>query len=189
MSGIFARRNYDNCFQTEILEQTTKPGKISLESSVARSNSTCYSSNSPYSNRVHNSGDLNITNYADAVSIENYLLNLDLPSSKCLDINALSEKDKRLKIEADKYKNIYNVVDCSDDISTKYSRLNNNINLIKEKPYNRYEFPLLNPSDFVYYGIDNTKQIGNNRAGVSTRIESKDSLSIEIDNLKKVLAK
>jgi hypothetical protein len=121
--------------------------------------------------------------------MENYLLNLDIPDSKCMDVNTLVEKDKRLKAEADKHKSIYNIQDCGDDISTRYSRLNNNINEIKDKPYNRYEFPLLDPKEFVYYGIEKTPQIGNNRAGVSTRIDIKDVIQQEVEFLKRVLVK
>lgn len=189
MSGIFARRNYDSCFQNEIVQQTTKPGVIALEPSVARSEKTCFSKNAPHSNRVRNIGDLNIPSFGDVVTMENYLLNLDIPDSKCMDVNTLVEKDKRLKIEADKHKYIYNIPDCGGDISTKYSRLNNNINEIKDKPYNRYEYPLLNPTEFVYYGIDKTPQVGNNRTGISTRIDIKDVIAREVNDLKKVLVK
>jgi hypothetical protein len=185
MSGIFARRNYDTCFQSEIIDQTTKPGTIALEPTVARSEKSCYSKNYPHSNRVRNSGDLNIVNYADAIHIENYLLNLDLPNSKCLSVEALTEKNKILEKEAIKLKNIYNVQDCDVDlVSTRYTRLTNNINEIKEKAFNRYEYPLLNPLDFVYYGIDSTNQLGNSRSGISTRIDVKDKLTKKIETLK-----
>lgn len=189
MSGIFSRRNYDNCLQNEIVDRTTKPGTITLEPSVSRSDKTCFSKNSPHSNRVRNTSNLNIRSIGDIVTMENYLLNLDIPDSKCMDVNTLVEKDKRLKAEADKHKNIYNVPDCGDDISTRYSRLNNNVNEIKDKPYNRYEFPLLDPKEFVYYGIEKTPQIGNNRAGISTRIDIKDVIQKEVELLKRVLVK
>ena len=189
MSGIFTRRNYDDCFQRDIIKTTTKPGHIVLEPSVNTSNKTCYSLNSPHPTRSRNNSDMGLMNYQNLVNLENYLLNLDIPDSKCLKINTLQEKDKRLKAEAKKYNANFKLTDCSNDISTKYSRLNSNINMVKELPYNRYEFPIIDPYEFVYYGINNTKQIGNNRAGISTRIDIKDSLTNDINKLKKVLVK
>ena len=172
MSGYFSRPMYDNCYTEESLNSSIKPGLL-VFNTIQEPEANCFSKNGPRNTRKLNSSELDI-NYKNAIDIESSLKGLDVPLSRCFDNNTLLEKDKRLK-------QVYDSLDkkkvstCNDFLDNTHTRLNTQIN-VNELPYNRYDFPIIDPREFVFYGFDDNNTIGNDRQGMSSRIQVKNLL-------------
>jgi hypothetical protein len=87
-------------------------------------------------------------------------------------LNTLQEKNNRLREFSKNHKNT--VENCSDYLDPRYTRLNQNVLSLKSAFLNRFEFPLLDPKNSVFYGINNTLQIENSRHGLSSRVNEKE---------------
>ena len=52
MSSVFARLNYDNCFQNDIVKQSTGPGNYKLFTGQTDNKSACHSLNGSRNDRT-----------------------------------------------------------------------------------------------------------------------------------------
>ena len=172
MSGVFNRTRYDVSYFPEFIDQETGPGVYEISELAGERPDKCVSNFGPRSNSIRGNGEIPSGDLLDRKEIENYLLNLDIPNSRTLSLNTLQEKNKRLKEYSKNHK--HTVDNCSDFLDPRYSRLDMTVLNLKSKYINRYDFPILNPLNSVYYGIPTTSQTGNSRHGLSSRTDEKD---------------
>jgi hypothetical protein len=65
---------------------------------------------------------------------------------------------------------------CNKSLESSFSRLNNVVTDIRSKNQTRFDFPIIDPKEFVYMGINmgtGKEQIGSNRFGINSRQEAK----------------
>lgn len=175
MSGYNSRKIYDNCYSMEFINQQVNPCKYSLFEPYSENNIKCDSLNGPRANKTRASGELGDINIIDRTNIESQLYNLDVPDARCITINSMEEKNKRLSETIKNTKFNYNYCKNND---TLYSRLDIPVNDFRSVNFNTYQYPIINPNQFVYYGIQNTEQYGNQRFGVDTQLQAKDSIGL-----------
>ena len=200
MAGIYSRKIYDECYDTEFINQQDNPGKYRTFNDFAENKDYCLSLNGPRSNKHISTGELGKLNDIDfnkdfdqfilnnnsyKKEIESQLLNLDIPNSKCLHDNTLIEKNDKLNKLSDKFNSNIKFNTC-DNNNINYSRLDSPVKNLRSVFINRYDFPIIEPSEFVYYGYNGNsdimssssiKQINNERFGENTTLKIKDSIS------------
>lgn len=174
MSGLFTHEIYDSCYNNELTNQQINPGLFQLDKQRTISNNNCMTYNGPRGNSYRENADLNLTDFNYKSEIENNLLNIDLPNSKCIKNNTVNDKNNRLLNITNKQQLKNN--QCSDFLDYKYSRLDNLALDLKTAHINRYDFPIIDPRENVYYGIGNTNQQKNAREGINTRLMLKDAI-------------
>lgn len=175
MSGYNARKPYDECYEKEFINQQVNPCKYQLDGTYAENNSKCHALNGPRSNMPRGTGELGNTDSIYRTDIESQLYNLDIPDSKCITFKTMKEKNERLA-KIVKSKTIeYSL--CNKIEDTNYTRYDNPVSNIRSVYINRYDFPIINPKEFVYYGITGTDQINNNRFGIDSQLAAKDAIS------------
>jgi len=175
MAGHFSRKIYDNCYSIEFVDQQVDPCKYKTDNIYGQSNIQCHSLNGPRANKARSTGELGDTVYPHRVEIESMLHNLDVPDSKIISLNTMKEKNERLaKITTGKKINYTN---CGKSQDYTYSRLDAPVNELRSVEIKRWEFPIIDPKEWVYNGYDKTEQTGNQRFGVNTQIAAKDKIS------------
>ena len=175
MSGIFARKKYDECYSIEYIHQQVNPAKYKINESFAENDKKCNSLNGPRANKSRSTGELGNTNIGYRTHVESLLQNLDVPDSRCISLQTMQEKNERLgKIVTSEKINYSN---CSDEQDTIYSRLDIPVNNYRSIYINRFEYPIIDPKEFVYYGYEKSnEQINNQRFGVNTQLAAKDKI-------------
>jgi len=176
MAGIFTKTRFDETLNNQFINQQVNPGQYQLNKNYAESDKKCGSYNGPRQNSRTANSEITTKNLQERSEIENYLYNLDIPTSRTLTMQLLDSKNKKLKeIKEDLKTDI--VKDCEDDFKNNYTRLNYSVMDSRTITFNRIDTSLKEQVDNIYYGFDDTKQIGNNRFGYNTRLEAKDSIA------------
>lgn len=175
MSGYNSRKIYDECYNYEFINQQVNPCKYNLLPSFGENISKCTALNGPRANKNRSTGELGDSNYSYRTDIESQLFNLDVPDSRCITANTIKDKNERLNKLIKETKVNYLLCDKNQD--TMYSRLDIPVNDYRSININRYEYPIVDPKEYVYYGVPNTKQINNERFGVNTQLEAKDKIN------------
>lgn len=171
MASYFSRQRYDQCYNTEFINQQVNPGKYNVNPEVAENNSICHSLNGPRANRNNVTGELGKNDLVYRTDIESMLYNLDVPVSRCMDKQTLVEKNERLKKISKENKS----EDCKNN-AFSYTRLNEPALFVRDAEYKRYGHPIIDPINWVFNGINGTEQAGNERFGVNTKLKAKDSV-------------
>jgi len=175
MSAYFTRQAYDDCNIKEELNISIRPSMYRLET-PNENDKRCFPLNGLRNTRSMTSSQLN-AQYAPVVEIENSLYNLDIPLSRCITGRTLVDRDEKIN-------KLYNSIpkveptSCEANSGFIYTRLEPQ-KRTAEMPYNRYDYPLIDPKEWVFYGNEDTK--GNNRDGRSTRYDS----DIKLDAMNK----
>jgi hypothetical protein len=173
MSGINSRPRFDTCDIDNILAITVNPGKYTLSEDQISQQPFCINNTQRMSSRVGRVSALDHKNASSLVDIESHLHNLDTTLSNCSLNRTLDEKNQRAQA-------LYNTLDmgvcAAEQLKTIYSKLDIDSNMFREATSHRFDFPIIPPSDFTYFGIDGTEQIGNNRDGINTRLQAKDRI-------------
>lgn len=175
MSSHFSRKIYDNCYSLEFIDQQVNPCKYRTYEPFAENNIKCHSFNGPRANKARSTGELGDTQIAFRTDLESQLFNLDVPDSRCITLKTMKEKNERLAKIADT--NIVTYSDCNKKQDYKYTRLETPVSDLRSVYINRYEYPIIDPYESVYYGTDGTNQMGNERFGINTQIRAKDAIS------------
>jgi hypothetical protein len=175
MSGIYAKKIYDQCYTTEFIDQQVNPCKYRTYPPYGEHANICHSLNGPRANKARSTGELGDTDRVFRTDIESQLFNLDIPDSKCVTMKTMKEKNERLARIAQNKKVKYSL--CGTEQDTLYSRLDIPVNKYRSIYINRYEYPIIDPREWVYYGTPNTNQFGNQRFGVNTQLEAKDAVT------------
>ena len=212
MAGIYSRKLYDECYNTEFINQQVNPCRYRTLDEFAENKLPCNAINGPRTNKIRGTGELgkiddvnNFTNYINSnngfrTEIESQLYNLDIPDSRCITMNTLEEKTQRIneyikKLNVDvKYNDCNQKQDESyslleeqklDNNNYNYTRLNHPVNNLRSVFINRFDFPIIDPQEFIYNGYDgsselvennNINQNGNERFGQNTQLRAKDSI-------------
>lgn len=174
MSGYNSRINFDKNYYNEFVNQQTNVGEYRLNKIYAENDNKCYSLNGPRQNNYKANTEVLSYNLMDRKEIENYLRNLDVYNSKYNNSNTLANKKNKLDKLLDN-KNINNYFECDKILNYNYTRLNNDILDNKSVNINRFEYPIIEPSKYVYYGVKNTDQKDNERNGINSRLKAKDN--------------
>jgi len=175
MASHFARKIYDNCYSLEFIDQQVNPCKYRTYEPYAENNEKCHALNGPRANKARSTGELGNTNIVYRTDIESQLFNLDVPDSRCITLKTVKEKNERLAKIAKSQK--VNYSECGNNQDTIYSRLDIPVNDFRSIYINRYEHPIIDPTEFVYYGTANTEQVGNQRWGVNTQLAAKNKVN------------
>ena len=182
----FTRSTYDQANTNSQHVQSTKASYLTFNTLQEHPNA-CHSANGPRNNRPNASSELGV-NRIIAVNIESMLKGIGPGSelSRNIDINSFLKNETKLVNE---YDNISKKIpeSCSTLLDTSYTRLNPNEKL-QEKSWNRYEYQIDNSTSRVYNGIQGFTQ-GNNRQGLSTRIDVHDQLEKKNKVMRKLAGK
>jgi hypothetical protein len=178
MSGIYSRKNYDDCYYP-ILKQMTEG---SIEHKINNDkihNNYCINNNLPMNSRAAfmSSLDYKNKNIENFVDLESHLKNLDLPLSQQINGRTIPERNVVLNKISDK---IIKEQCNGEEFSDINTRLESPPIFIRESTITRFDYPVVPHTSYFYNGYENTLQKGNNRSGVNTRLMAKDS----IDNIK-----
>ena len=174
MSGHNARKLYDQCYTTEFIDQQVNPCKYRTYEPYGENTIKCQSLNGPRANKARSTGELGDTDRVFRTDIESQLFNLDVPDSKCITLKTVKEKNERLARIARTRTINYN--SCDNNQNYKYSRLEIPVNNFRSIYINRYDYPIIDPVNWVYNGIQNTNQIGNERFGINSQLKAKDAV-------------
>ena len=174
MSGIFTKQKYDNCYTDEFYVQEVNPGRYRIDKNFAESEYKCSSTFGPRQNSRNANSETPAGNLHERKDIENYLLNLDIPDSRCMNLNTLLEKNQRL-YNLTKNKKC-EVESCEKILDFNYTRLDEPVLNLRSVYINRFGYPIVDPMSTLYYGMEGTEQCGNSRFGVNTQLAAKDSL-------------
>lgn len=175
MSGYNSRKIYDNCYSKEFIHQQVNPSKYRTANIFGENNDKCHALNGPRANMSRSTGELGNTDIGFRTEIESQLHNLDVPDSRCITLQTVNEKNKRLTQIAKSRKIKYS--NCDKKSDNQYSRLNMPVNDLRSVYINRYDYPIIDPKEFVYYGTSGTEQINNQRWGINTQLQAKDKIS------------
>lgn len=216
MAGIYSRKIYDQCYNTEFIDQQVNPCKYRTLNEFAENKLPCHAINGPRTNKIRSTGELgkidnvnDFTNYINnnngfRTEIESQLYNLDIPDSRCITMNTLEEKNQRIndhikKLNVDvkynecnlKHDETYSLLNDNqeqklDNNNYNYTRLNHPVNNLRSVFINRFNFPIIDPQEFIYNGYNgssvlvednnNINQNGNERYGQNTQLRAKDSI-------------
>ena len=171
MAGINSRPRFDTCDIDNILNITLNPGKYALSEDQISATPFCLNNIQKTSSRSGRVSALDNRNAAVLVDIESHLQNLDTPLSNCSLNRTLDDKTQKAQ-------QLYNGLDvglCSaNQLKTEYTKLDIPSNMFREATSHRFDFPIIPPSDFTYFGINGTEQVNNHRDGMNTRLQAKD---------------
>jgi len=175
MSGIFSRKIYDDCYQSNRLNQGTAPGLYKVDSAQVN-NASCVAANGMNNLRSIWYGPNEVQNITALSDIESHLKNLDLPDSRCLEGKTVSEKNAYANYLSKNMKT--NKTLCSRNLEPSNTRLEGSVLDVKMAPQTRFDYPIRDPRSFVYFGFTNpgSEQVGSNRFGINTRIQAKDMI-------------
>lgn len=184
MSSHSSRILYDKCATIEDTKRITGVGQW-IHNTPQEHKSACFSNNGPRDGRKMASANLDV-NYRDAIDIENSLFGLDMPNTRCIDQRTLIERDNKLnKIYNDAKKRVRGQKCTPNVLELKNTRLDLYAETT-EKPFDRYDYPIIDPRNWVFNGhgnkfISNTE--GKDRSGRSTRHDYK----VQVEPYLKVL--
>jgi hypothetical protein len=173
MSGISTRTPYDSNYLNEYINQETGPGAYRINDIYSENINKCVSNLGPRQNSHLTNTEIPTINIEYRKDVENYLLNLDLPTSRSMQLNTLNEKNYKLD-NFFKNKNL-SIRECNNFLNPQYTRLEQNVLDNRSIFINRFDHPIIDPKSTVYYGVPSTEQVGNNRFGVNTRLQAKDN--------------
>lgn len=172
MSGIFSRKIYDDCYQSNRVNQHTAPGSYRVNPTQLY-NAGCVSSNGTSNMRGVWYGPNEVQHIQALSDIESHLKNLDVPDSRCLQGRTMIEKNLYANLLS-KGINTNNKI-CSRNLEPTNTRLEASTLDVKMAPQTRFDFPIRDPRSYVYYGFETkgSEQVGSSRFGVNTRLQAK----------------
>ncbi len=173
MSGIFSRKIYDDCYQSNRLNQGVAPGLYKVDSTQIN-NASCIAANGMNNLRSVWYGPNEVGNITALSDIESHLKNLDLPDSRCVEGRTVAEKNAYANNLSKSIKS--NKTLCSRNLEPSNTRLESSVLDVKMAQQTRFDFPIKDPRSFVFYGMSapGSEQVGSNRFGVNTRLQAKD---------------
>ena len=168
MSSTYTRKNYDECFQEEIIRTSKGPGNYRVNE-VQKSRQPSYTVQDVVSFRdnVYNPA----TNVGDLTNVESHLMRLDNRDSRCLNGRTLEDLNKcgeSLVAKIPKSRK-----DGNKNLNSSYSRMERPALDVREMTTSRFDFPIEDPRKGVYYGMTE-QQNGDERFGFDSRLMAKD---------------
>jgi len=173
MSGISSRKIYDNCYQSNFTNQETGPGSYKVNLNQINQ-PDCIGLNGINNFRGFWNAPNEVENIEILSDIESHLRMLDLPDNKCIDGRTLIERNNKITKVAEKMKN--KIGYCNQLLEPSFTRLNSVVSDVKSMRQSRFDFPIIDPKEYVYNGINmgyGKEQMGSNRFGINSRQEAK----------------
>ena len=170
MSGVSSRKIYDQCYQSNRINQETASGSYKVDSSQIKQ-AACVGANGVNNYKGFWYGLNEINNINVLSDVESHLKNLDIPDSRCLEGRTLIEKNNNALKLLGTYKNVSDT--CNRQLESTNTRLEMPVTNIKMMAQSRYDFPIIDPRAFVYMGLT-AEQSGSNRFGINSRLQAKD---------------
>lgn len=180
MSSIYTRKNYDDCFQEEIIRTSKGPGNYRVNV-VQKSSKPSYpvQDTVSYRDNIYNPN----TSTGDHVNIESHLMRLDDRDSRCVEGRTLEDLNRcgaSLVAKIPK-----NRGDGNKNLNSSYSRMERSALDVREMTTSRFDFPIEDPRKGVYHGMTE-HQNGDERFGFNSRLMAKDMLAADYyDAIKK----
>lgn len=170
MSGISSRKIYDQCYQSNRINQETASGTYKVNTSQINQ-AACIGANGVNNYRGFWFGLNEINNINVLSDVESHLKNIDIPDSRCLEGRTLIEKNNNALKLVGTFKNVSET--CNRQLESSNTRLEVPVTDVKMMTQSRYDFPIIDPRAFVYMGIT-SEQSGSNRFGINSRLQAKD---------------
>jgi hypothetical protein len=175
MSGISTRKIYDECFQSNRIEQETGAGTYKVHIAQIEQ-PDCIGLNGINTYRGFWNAPNEVKNIEVLSDIESHLRMLDLPDNKCIDGRTLIERNNIA--EKLSQKKVNTTTFCSRTLEPSFSRLNNVVSDVKSMAQTRFDYPIIDPKEYVYMGFNmgtGKEQLGSNRFGINSRLEAKNT--------------
>jgi hypothetical protein len=174
MSGIYSRAKYDDCDYANIKAITEGAGRYRVNLDQVRNNQLCISGVNPTNARIGYVSPNEFSNASLLTDMESHMWNIDIPTSNCLSGRTLLERNARAREIAKDF--MIAKVECNQELNPRNSRLDNPALLVREATTSRFDFPIVPHTAWFFDGHTGTTQVGNARAGISSRLDAKDSL-------------
>ena len=140
------RTEYDECNYRLKLKQSEAPAKYQLYRGQVENCKSCMTNNGTWNNRPRLSGEISGAEKANLVDVESLLTNRTYSLSRCPNDRTLYDKQAHLQ----KLVSQTSVPQCDPVMDRQYSRLTHPIEQYKELHAVRWEYPLINPVEFVW---------------------------------------
>lgn len=175
MAAHFSRKLYDDCYTDEKTKMSIGGIQYQMFPGGYENRDRCLPNHGP---RPSMRGAVRTGELPFRTAMESYLHNLDIPDSRCMPQNLLVEKRKRIKtfLETNKQYQTPALACTYNNLDENPTRMTADNDAVRTFQYPRFEFPMFENSKMVFYGIGGSEQVFNNRHGVNTRIQLKDSL-------------
>jgi hypothetical protein len=170
----FTRIQYDNCAYTEKIKNSQKPMYYQLYTGQAEQCEPCISTNGPRNNRTYNNGEIRTVKrnkqleMGNMTDVDSLLSNRGYPHVRCMTDRTMEEKQKKYKqFELNPVVN-----ECSKIANSEDTRLSDPNDNLRGIYIDRWEYPIINPSEWVYVWEHNK---GNIQIGRNTKLAVKDT--------------
>lgn len=140
------RTEFDDCNYRQKLKQSEGPGKYRLYRGQNESCAPCMIANGPRNTRPRVSSEVESVAKADLVDLESLLTNRSYVLSKCPNDRTLYDKQGHLQRLARSTR----PAACDPQMDTQYSRLTHPLYDYREQHAARWEFPIIDPVEFVW---------------------------------------
>lgn len=140
------RTEFDGCNYTQKLKQSEGPGRYRLFRGQSESCAPCMIANGPRNDRWRVGSEAESVAKADLVDLESLLTNRSYSLSKCPNDRTLYDKQAHLQ----KLARSKQAVSCDPTMDTQYSRLTHPLEDYRERHAARWEFPIIDPVEFVW---------------------------------------
>ena len=159
---------YDICAYEEKLKQSQLPMYYHLYDGQKNNCNQCVSNTGSRNNRVPFTSEIPVEDGNYPVDVESVLSNRGYPLGRC--ISGFSLVDKEKKLDSMLSKNPVLIPnECSKKLTPEDSRLDVPASNFKGINIDRFEWPIINPYDFVFWA----------REGAWTRNEVKDAYKLK----------
>jgi len=174
MSSIYTRKNYDQCFQREIVRTSKGPGNYRVNP-VQQSSKPSFTVQDTvsYRDNIFNPSNSDVTNH---VNIESHLMRIDNNDSRCVEGRTLEDLNKCGASLVAKIPE--NRGEGNKNLNSSYSRMERTALDVREMTTSRFDFPIEDPRKSVYYGMTQ-QQNGDERFGFSSRLMAKDMVAAD----------
>jgi hypothetical protein len=170
----FTRIQYDNCAYAEKINNSQKPMYYHLYKGQAEQCEPCASLDGPRGTRTYNNGEIRTVkrdpqlDMGNMTDVDSLLSNRGYPHVRCMTNRTLEEKQNKLKqLELNPVPN-----ECPKIRRPEDSRLNDPVDNLRGIYIDRWEQPIINPSEWVYMW-EHSK--GNIQIGRNTKLAVKDT--------------
>jgi hypothetical protein len=177
----FTRIQYDNCAYAEKINNSQKSMYYKLYNGQSEQCKPCVASYGPRNNRLHHSSEITTVSRETPLDlgliteVESLLSNRSYPNSRCMTTRTLEEKQNKLK----NIKMGLTPVECDTLLRSSDTRLDLPVDNFRGIYVDRWEYPIINPVNWVY---EWSEKEGNIQIGRNTKLGVRDMYKTQLPN-------
>lgn len=141
------RDSFDQCAYALKKQQSEASGFYRLFNDSNNNCKKCFSNNGPRNNRLGLSSEFDTVSEPNRVEVESLLSNRGYPLTRCMNERTLFEKNTKLNGLV----RTKGVNDCEQFLDMDNSRLDNPASNLRGIWIDRWEWPMINPYEFVFW--------------------------------------